>query len=132
MKKMMIGCIAMLLVLAFAGLTMADSPLLNLVSGTDVTGTDVTDTDVTGTDVVAYGNLDGNKTVDAADALIILKAVAEKVKLTEEQAVYADVYLDGKVDAADALYVLKYAVDKVETLPVVPTVTNTDVTPTEA
>ena len=124
----MISCFAMVLVLVFAGLTLADS-----APAVPATGTDVTGTDVTGTDVPLYGNLDGNNRVDAADALIILKASVGKTELSGEQLVYADVYQDGKVDAADALYVLKYAVGKIDTLPVTGTdVTGTDVTNTDA
>lgn len=130
MKKLMtIVCMLLATMLAFSGLILAE----NAATGT-VTNTNVTSTDVTGTDVVVlgYGDLDGKKGVNAGDALIVLKVAVGKMELTAEQFEYADVYKDGKINARDALVVLQYAVDKIDSLPVIPSVTGTDVTGTDA
>ncbi len=146
MKKSAIVCLVLAFVLALSTFAMAE--VLDTVTGTDVTGTDVTGTDVTNTDVLAYGDLNGDKKVDAKDALVILKASVKKVELTEAQLAVADAYQDGKLDAKDALYVLRFSVKKEASLPVIPSdspaadgegevvtgtdVTNTDVTGTDA
>ncbi len=125
MKKSAIVCLLMAFIMVVSTFAMAEAVLS--VSGTDATGTDVT-----GTNALTYGNLNGDAKVDAKDALMILKAAVEKLELTEEQAVFADVYQDGKINARDALYVLRYAVDKIDTLPYIPApVTGTDVTDTD-
>ncbi len=130
MKKSAIVCLLLAFVMVASTFAMAEAVLS--VTGTDVTDTDVTDTDVTGTDVLAFGDLNGDKKVDAKDALLILKAAVEKITLTEKQLAVANVYVDSKIDAKDALYVLRFAVDKIDTLPYTPdTVTDTDVTGTD-
>lgn len=130
MKKSAIICFLLAFVMVVSTFAMAEAVFS--VSGTDVSGTDVTGTDVTGTDVLACGDLNGDKKVDAKDALLILKATVKKVELTEAQLAVADAYADGKLDAKDALYVLRYSVKKEASLPVIPaTVTDTDVTGTD-
>lgn len=125
MKKSAIVCFLLAFVMVVSTFAMAEAVFS--VSGTDVTGTDVT-----GTDVLACGDLNGDKKVDAKDALLILKATVKKVELTEAQLAVADAYADGKLDAKDALYVLRYSVKKEASLPVIPaTVTDTDVTGTD-
>ncbi len=125
MKKSAIVCFLLAFVMVVSTFAMAEAVFS--VSGTDVSGTDVTDTDV-----LAYGDLNGDKKVDAKDALMILKATVKKVELTEAQLAVADAYADGKLDAKDALYVLRYSVKKEASLPVIPaTVTDTDVTGTD-
>lgn len=125
MKKSAIVCFLLAFVMVVSTFAMAEAVFS--VSGTDVSGTDVT-----GTDVLACGDLNGDKKVDAKDALLILKATVKKVELTEAQLAVADAYADGKLDAKDALYVLRYSVKKEASLPVIPaTVTDTDVTGTD-
>ncbi|MBR4867833.1 MAG: dockerin type I repeat-containing protein [Clostridia bacterium] len=68
--------------------------------------------------MVAYGDLDGDTVVTAADALEVLKSVVGKVVLTDEQTIVADVDGSGEVDAADALNILKKVVGKIQTFPV--------------
>ncbi len=139
MKKSAIVCLLLAFVLVFSTFAMADATS-NTVTGTDVTGTDVTGTDVTGTDVLECGDVNGDKKVDAKDALMILKYAVDKIQLTEVEIEAANAYQDNKIDAKDALYVLRYAVDKIDSLPYIPAgavvtdtdVTGTDVTPTEA
>ena len=127
MKKSAIVCFLLAFVMVVSTFAMAEAVLS--VSGTDVSGTDVT-----GTDALACGDLNGDKKVDAKDALLILKATVKKVELTEAQLAVADTYADGKMDAKDALYILRFAVQKIDTLPYIPgsaTVTGTDVTGTD-
>lgn len=57
----------------------------------------------------ASGDVDMNGSVDAADALLILKKAAALVSLSEEQLVLADLNEDSIIDAKDALAVLKIA-----------------------
>ena len=61
---------------------------------------------------VKLGDVDGNGTIDAKDALMVLKAAVGKLELTEKQAKAADTNKDDKIDAKDALEILKTAVGK--------------------
>lgn len=60
-----------------------------------------------------YGDVDGDGTISAADALLILKAVVGKAELTETQQAAADFSFvfyeeaEHKVDTADALLILQ-------------------------
>lgn len=56
------------------------------------------------------GDVDGNKVIDTADALLCLKSKVGLVKLTDKQFKAADVIVDGEVDTNDALAILKYVV----------------------
>ena len=72
----------------------------------------------TPTPTVLYGDVDGNGTVTAADALEILKNVVGNVTLTDNQVTAADVDNSGNVSSADALYVLKWVVGKIDRFPI--------------
>ena len=56
------------------------------------------------------GDVDGNKKVDAQDAVMILKYVAHNITLTDKQLLAANTTKDkdGTVDAQDAVQILKY------------------------
>ena len=56
-------------------------------------------------------NQDGN--INAKDATLILKYLAKKVTLTDEQKVLADTDKDGKIKASDAVRILKYVTKKI-------------------
>ncbi|MBR4868388.1 MAG: dockerin type I repeat-containing protein [Clostridia bacterium] len=58
------------------------------------------------------GDVDGDGTVAAQDALEVLKSVVGKATLTDTQKQKADVNGDTSVDAADALEILKIVVGK--------------------
>lgn len=58
------------------------------------------------------GDVTMDETVNASDALLVLKAAVGKATLTEEETVLGDMNEDGKLDAADALAILKKAVGK--------------------
>lgn len=62
--------------------------------------------DATGDDVV-LGDLDGDGKPTAKDALLVLKAAAGEIKLTDAQAKAADFNGDGVPNAKDALAILK-------------------------
>ncbi len=86
---------------------------VNVVEANPETPTD-TPTDVTPTD----GDVNGDKKVDAKDALEVLKYSVKKVEFTPLQMLAAEV--DGKegITAKDALEILKYAVKKIEKFPI--------------
>lgn len=63
-------------------------------------------------DPVMRGDVNGDKKVDAKDALLVLKAAVGKEKLTPEQEKIADLTGDSKINASDALIILKIAVGK--------------------
>ncbi len=65
-----------------------------------------------------YGDVNGDKSVDAKDALTVLKTAVGKQELTDQQKITADVSGDSKINATDALYILQYSVGKRETFPV--------------
>lgn len=65
--------------------------------------------------VIGMGDVDGDGRVTAADARLILRAAAQLVTLTMEQAANADVDKDGKITAADARIVLRVSAE-LETL----------------
>lgn len=54
------------------------------------------------------GDVNGDKNIDAQDALFILKSVAKMINLTRQQEKAADVTKDETADAQDALMILKY------------------------
>lgn len=57
-----------------------------------------------------YGDLNGDLTVNAADALQVLTYCVGKTSLSEKQLILADVNADGRVNASDALEILRYTV----------------------
>ena len=65
-----------------------------------------------GVDWFYYGDLDGNQTKDAKDALATLKYAVGKQIFSDVQIVLADVNADKAINAKDALDILKFAVGK--------------------
>ena len=68
--------------------------------------------------MLMYGDVNQDGTVDAKDALLVLKAAVGKATLTNEQRVLANVDGDGAINAKDALLILKKAVNKIDKFPV--------------
>ena len=66
----------------------------------------------TPTDAVPYGDVNGDETVNAKDALEVLKITVGKVVPTDPQKAAADADGDGTVGAKDALEILKFTVGK--------------------
>ncbi len=62
--------------------------------------------------IAALGDVNQDTKVNAADALIALRAAVGKTELDEEAVLRADVNGDEKVDAKDALEMLQFAVGK--------------------
>lgn len=58
------------------------------------------------------GDVDGDKEINAKDALLVLKIAVGKMVPTQEQTMCADVNGDRKTDAMDALWILQYSVGK--------------------
>ncbi len=71
-----------------------------------------------GTEKTVYGDVNGDGSVDAKDALLILQGAVGKVQLNGEQITAADVNGDRAIDAKDALLVLQFAVQKIDKFPV--------------
>ncbi|MBR6548841.1 MAG: metallophosphoesterase [Clostridia bacterium] len=67
---------------------------------------------------IRYGDVDGDRSVSATDALEVLKAIVGNATLTDEQTILADVDGDEKISSVDALYILKKVVGKIEKFPV--------------
>ena len=67
---------------------------------------------------IPYGDVNGDEKVDAKDALEVLKAAVDKVTLTEEQMLRAEVDAKEGINAKDALEILKYTVGKIEKFPI--------------
>lgn len=61
---------------------------------------------------VYYGDINYDRTIDAADALMALKNAVGKLTLDEVQQVVADVNVSTAIDAADALQILQFSVGK--------------------
>lgn len=70
------------------------------------------------TPAVIYGDVDGDKEVSAADALMALQAATDKIDLTNEQALAANVDGEGDVTSSDALMILQVATQKIASFPV--------------
>lgn len=62
------------------------------------------------------GDIDGNKIIDASDALMVLKHAAKLISLDENQLLSADTDGNGTINATDALTILKYASKLIEYL----------------
>lgn len=56
------------------------------------------------------GDIDGSRSIDAADALLALQHSVELIKLDGLDWCAADTNFDGRVDAVDALLILQYSV----------------------
>lgn len=61
------------------------------------------------------GDVNGDKEIDAKDALIVLKIAVGKYTATDAEKIAANVNKDTAIDAKDALEILKYAVGKITT-----------------
>ena len=60
-------------------------------------------------DLGLMGDVNSDKSVDAQDALMVLKHAAKLEIINSEDLSVADVYHDGNIDASDALLILKIA-----------------------
>ena len=60
------------------------------------------------TDGITPGDVNGDGYIDAADALLCLRASVGLITLTPEQEAAADVNHDGLIDAGDAIRILRY------------------------
>ena len=67
---------------------------------------------------ITAGDLNGDGTVNVADAIILLRSIVGLATLEFPQLLAADVNLDGMVDVADAVVILRYIVGLVSSLPV--------------
>ncbi len=67
---------------------------------------------------IPYGDVNGDKAVDAKDALQVLKSAVGKIELTEAQQKAAEVDGSDGINAKDALQILKYAVKKINKFPI--------------
>ncbi len=65
-----------------------------------------------------YGDVDGELTVTAADALMVLKSVVGKVELGDYETLMGDVDGDKTITATDALLILQKIVGKIQEFPV--------------
>lgn len=63
---------------------------------------------------IVTGDVNGDDSIDANDALAVLKFVAKMVQLTEKEQERADVNKDESVDANDALLILKYVAKMID------------------
>lgn len=70
-------------------------------------------------DLIDYenGNPNQDETIDAMDALLVLKYAVGKEPLTQKQVYAADVNNDKTINASDALLILKYSVQKIDEFP---------------
>ena len=66
---------------------------------------------------VVFGDTDGNKVVDASDALNALQHSVGKITLTGVNADCANVDASDAVDATDALLILQFSVGKIDIFP---------------
>ena len=65
-----------------------------------------------------YGDIDGNGSIDASDALEALQHSVRLRTLTGDSFQHADVDGNGQVDASDALYILQHSVKLITDFPV--------------
>lgn len=63
---------------------------------------------------ITIGNPDGNNTINAADALLLLRYSVGKTTLTPAQRSAGDVDCSDQIDAVDALQILRMAVGKIQ------------------
>lgn len=66
---------------------------------------------------IAYGDVDQDDLVNAADALLVLQHTVELIELDDEASLRADVSADGTINALDALLILQYAVKIITIFP---------------
>ena len=67
--------------------------------------------------IVDLGDVNGDKIVDAGDAILVLRHAAKLETLTGWQLVAADVNGDGQVDSGDAIPILQKSVGTIDTFP---------------
>ncbi len=67
-----------------------------------------------GTDWVKYGDIDANDSINAKDALAVLKYGVGKQLFSNIEKQVADVNIDTNINAKDALEILKFAVQKID------------------
>ncbi len=67
--------------------------------------------------VTVYGDVDGDSTVSANDALLALQHSVDKITLTDAQLLACDVDGNNTVNVNDALYILQYSVEKIFSWP---------------
>ena len=65
-----------------------------------------------------YGDIDGNGSIDASDALKALQHSVKLITLTGDDFTVADVDGNNTVDASDALYILQHSVKLIAEFPV--------------
>lgn len=64
-----------------------------------------------------YGDLNHDGTINAADALLVLRHSVKTITLPAQDVIAGDVNADGEVNAMDALLILKRAVNKIQSFP---------------
>lgn len=67
---------------------------------------------------ITYGDLNGDGSINASDALLALQHSVKLITLEDDVFTAADVDKSGKVDASDALCILQYSVRLIDALPV--------------
>ena len=78
------------------------------ITATTVDGGYSAETKIIVTAAAQLGDVNGDGYIDAADALLCLRASVGLITLTPEQEAAADVNHDGLVDAGDAILILRY------------------------
>ena len=91
---------------------------VSALKGDDITPTTAPTSTPTDAPSVTYGDVNGNGTVEATDALLTLQAVVKLTTLTAEQEVAADVDGNAGIAAQDALCILQKVVKLIEEFPV--------------
>ena len=74
----------------------------------------------------AFGDVDGNNTIDSTDARLVLQYAVGKIDESKLNTATADVDGDGAINSTDARLILQYAVGKITELPGGNTVSLTD------
>ena len=92
-----------------SGSTVSDAGTYSLVV-TDAAGNSTT---IAFSITILKGDINDDGKVTSADALMVLKAAAGKIKLSDSQIQAADVNSSGTITSADALEILKYASGKI-------------------
>ena len=69
-------------------------------------------------DAYMYGDLNGDSSINASDALMALRIAVEKEQVNAARYQVGDLDGDGSVTAKDALLVLQYTVEKIQWFPV--------------